>query len=1106
MNSFSLSNLNNVFNEVIQKHEYIGFKNINSHPQFFCSKEKGERLSTIFKQAHAAIQSSLKGKTSLKSSEIAHLKELQKNGELLHNRYNEATSRWIRTALKCIARYTPKILKFMLPSYFSNCMEQAESKTHQAYLNFSKLLTEKLKLPHHDPQPAKLEKEGSDIFDPNEEEQTLSPSEDEQSKEKSPQKDSEKRKDNSALNDLEKKRLRIFDSKNDDDDLALQKALAASLLQPQSTHSNSSTNANQDKPHSAQPPRKYQRRRGYSEEEVAFLQNKIPTQSTFASLFEDDDDDAELQKAVAASLDNTTPKGKNKTVTFAQPTPSSPPVEEIASNKEDATVIEASLKTIENGTKTVNNFQNRPISLSQFKKILLSLYHAIQNLAQFKRDDLTAFNSFGLDAATQEILRNKDLFVAFATGNDQKLLDLLSLTPWKAPFEEALNQKGHFVKLGIRKIPEAIALQLVDEKDRRVNEKDFQNYRGQIQIALFDLSQLNSLDACIEFLNKNSSCTPYSLVIKLPENQTLNQPLIAKLSQLKDRVNEIEILEIKEVNISSLGLVQQETFDFDQFSYLTTIMPHMTTLNLDNMPLSDDQCLKLFQLPIFNHVQSLSLQGCEALTTDILPSLSECVHLSHLSLPALKPGKLPFEKLPTFDDPFQIRFLYGASSINGAAELYRGPVIWSALFQIPLARKGAKEIFPASQKQLDPKSVAYWLECNDYQYLTPQEGIIAICADSNTKLNDDNIVEFMKKFPKTRHLGVLNCPNVTEKGVESLFAHFEKIRIRFDNKRWTGGTKTAKLVEPLSSEYIPHQKEDGLILIETDRQLQECLQYHELSNQILTGGKWALKKTLGENYLHNRISVELFHPNPQQVEELKKKKIDIHSLDFCNISLFFRTQVTEEGQEAEEPTPFHTYRDLLSYKSKYFFHQLQEGGVINHNRDIDIFNIHATPQAIQAMIQMISGTLDIYRLEWKTAADLAELIGPNNFKFPSIYYKALLNRIHAQFDFDNAEDLFTIAQQLDDQKGMELYEQNLILFLKHLEDDKESFLKISKLAKEYPLPELSAQIQYLEEIKNQQLIEEELKKQHEEEEKLSQSVVKKLQPTSVNLANLWDTL
>lgn len=234
------------------------------------------------------------------------------------------------------------------------------------------------------------------------------------------------------------------------------------------------------------------------------------------------------------------------------------------------------------------------------------------------------------------------------------------------------------------------------------------------------------------------------------------------------------------INSTTLNLSNYRSpSELEKIPHFLTKLKRLTSINLNGLPITDAQLTKWINKGYLDNIQSLHLENCRSLTTDILPVLAKLPKLAKLSLPDLPRGKLELNKLPKFDDPLKIALFYTASTVtqNIALSLYTGLSIWAAAFQIPLVRKGVDQIFGPNMTILDPKSVAYWLHANDYKKLKSQKSITTIQGDSNGALNDGNLVEFVKKFPETTTISLYNCPNITNAGIITLLKTCPKIQV-----------------------------------------------------------------------------------------------------------------------------------------------------------------------------------------------------------------------------------------------------------------------------------------------------------------------------------------
>lgn len=206
-----------------------------------------------------------------------------------------------------------------------------------------------------------------------------------------------------------------------------------------------------------------------------------------------------------------------------------------------------------------------------------------------------------------------------------------------------------------------------------------------------------------------------------------------------------------------------------QISYLLRECTQFKTFHLvGDTKITDSQFMQwIAASETLKNIKALYIDQCGLLTTDLLAPLMQLPNLKGGALPDLPPGTKPLNELPKSADPFKIALLYTTSGCTKelAAGLYEGPQIRSFLFQTPLARNGAKNVFLASQTRIDPQSVAYWLNNDAYTDLRPQPSVTTIIADDNINLNGDNLAEFAKKFPNLTEISLYNCSNVTNEAV-----------------------------------------------------------------------------------------------------------------------------------------------------------------------------------------------------------------------------------------------------------------------------------------------------------------------------------------------------
>lgn len=1278
-----LQTLHIAFSTALKDHTYVGLSK-EAPAKLESTQVKTIRLAEVFKKARYQIEEALKEKSPIKENEFAHLKNLEHDGTLIYERYKASTNSWSRFFMKCVARYTPELLKKILPSCFSNGIEKAEKKTfeeYQQYLDFLKLQT-----PNSDKDSDKIAEKALDeeeVFDA--EEDNL-PNGDDPKKEKGADNGSQKKESGNPKTPISPPKneekiplgLKSEFEDDDEDDEFLQQILAQ-------TFSENLSLSKSDKETKTVPPKK--------------------------------DDESKPEKE--------TPQPKTtliKQLQFA-----TIPADE---NKNKLEEVDLLSKAFDLCLQQLTQFNERPLTLAKFRNLLGELCRKANALTQLTPEGTQALEKCGLSEEVLAILKDAHLLASLMTGNHEKILDALSSTPWKNSFEEAVDlaQDGKQINFGVQKLGGSNTIRLDNGKGARFKEKDFQTFRGKVRVTVSDITSLNEMKELVNFLEKNEKCCPNSIVITLMEGQELNAECVQLLLKLK-RVSEIQINGVKEINFKNIGLSESEElgfvqhlgnfsfpqleniilsdqtktdwtaanfsnllslcpsfellktcyqqcstyqdisipqqlqkiqlfdthgFDSDQITHLLNQFHDLVHIDFADLKMDDTQLFDLLDHPNLLQLKSLDLKGCQSLTTDALFTLVQLPQLANLSLPDLIQGEIRLDLLPKFDNPLKIKLFYLASQLTrkNANQLYTGPQNWSAIFQIPLARLGEEKIFPSDQKRLDPKNVAYWLHDQDYTSLKAHEGIVTILADFNAKMNDDNIVEFMQKFPKVKTLSLYDCPNVTEKGIIALLqAHpmietldltncritdallldegnfnllkkmkqiivngtgissdlvelfkeqdvklsFEQTTLKItdadittdqaleellkgenltqfktidlsdcltltndmlgllldhlntdtviktaegdlvsnpqrlnaavinikgcvkitdeafvvkteeneDSSEASKSKKDLKLLESLDRMVIGEtmipslindlypkvtfQKDDEPITIQIDPELQlkECALYHALKikNFLNDSDKGQLKE-LGKRYIHNRITAELFYKNNEGTLPVILESIDIHSTDFSDISLSFM------ADETSAATEFHAHRDVLYSQSRYFINGLRPGGEMNKNENLSFVNVHATPEAAAAIMKLFYGKLSINDLNWQTAADVAELISLKNFKLSPLHYQQFLKHIHAQFTLENADELLTVAEKLDDKIGKEEYEGTLAIFLDSLDmKDQETFQTISNLAKSHGLKTLQKKVELIEEAKNNEIINKALAEQHAYDELLSQLVL-----------------
>lgn len=807
----SLESLHKEFGLALNQHAYIG-PSKNDPTQLECSKQKRLRMAEVFKTAREQIEEALQGQPC-SAKDIVHLKALQQDGRAVYERYTKSVDNLGRKILKAISYYTPQQLKPWLPSCFSNEMEDAEQEAFIEFKEYRNFIKTAILSSENQADDLKKNDNSKDSEGLEEDEEIFDPENDleEEEKKKTPESKSPKKEVKANQN-----AKHVGKAISDDDDPALQALLLKSYLESKG-EKDSSKKGNEKK---------------------------------------------DLKGFDFSNTDDIYGEATDPQTTPAISPKSAPPVPPIKDPKKIQKAINDHLEAISRNTSLLDQFAKRPLSLQKLSIVLCDIAIAMNDL--FKLDPLnsqSALGKLGIETKTLAVLKDPKLKAALDSDDKQKVLELLENTPWKAFFEEALAQKGQ-ITFGVQKIGPQKLLKLINNEGKKIKESDLINYRGQLAVAITDTKSLGALEELEQFLGKHESCCPCKLVIIINKDQQLSPEFLQILMQLKDRIAEIELQGLEEINFNDLGFLEEEVeegdisqvvqaaqhlekfvrhldsfvmpqlqkvtlsdyvkdtwsaedfsrllalcptmellkecyqscedfqdivipsqlrlidtldlreYSIDQISHLMTQFSQFTTLDLSHLPITTAHLVNwLTKTDAHSRLTNLKLEGCKELSTDTLLVLAKMPLLARLSLPDLKIGKLPIEKLPKFDNPFKINLFYTTSKATQphAMKLYTGPKDWAVVFQIPLARLGGiSEIFGTGYTQLNPKSVAYWLYQDEYKHLKPQTNISTVLADCNAGLNDDNLVEFMQKFPKARNLSLYHCPNVTNAGIVQL--------------------------------------------------------------------------------------------------------------------------------------------------------------------------------------------------------------------------------------------------------------------------------------------------------------------------------------------------
>lgn len=799
MHSSPLESLHYQFDNALKHRAYIGHSSSSNDSQTLQeTKTKQIRLSQVFEIARQQIETFLRNDSLDQKSltaHIEHLKLLQDQGKFYYLRYVKATKSWSRVFFKGLARYTPAYLKRFLPKFFSNQMAEAEKKTQQEYDNYhrslegfiTQLTRVKTLMPTGDKPKAQSPVDKEAVLNL-EEKPTSTP-------EKKPPKNTPER--------VKQDEERAF---HEDEDARLQ-----ALIFQQIQHSKKGQEGT---------PKK-----------IDIKEISVPLEK---SLKEESQEDVQADGQIQ------------------EPVPSQEEIEKL--KRQGMTAL---LNEIHEDIQVLDRFKEHPLSLMHYKKLLGKISLDMRNFLKITDENGKKSLEGIVSEEAFKLFSGTALTVALMSGNTDATLTLLQPLGWDTCYKEALGQKG-YINFGLRR-QGYVSILLSDEKNGRVQEKDFINYRGHVKLTFeADTQAENLLEELLKYLKTNAKCRPNKIEIDFVEGHGKICPLTPKLCKLlmnlSDQVAEIELNNLKEINFKTLKLSAEEELQFVQylknyhfksavnitlsdhpkkdwtpanFSTLLYLCPtlellkevyrlcptprytylppmlceakeldlsgyplehipylikqfgQLTHLNLSGLAITDAHLKQWISNGYLANIQSLKLDQCTSLTTDILQTLAKLPNLTQLSLPDLPQGKIALTKLPQFDDPFKINLFYTSSKATQkvASLLYTGPVAWAAAFQIPLARQGVAEVFASRMKILDPKSVAYWLHNDEYKKLAPQPAIKTVFADSNAALNDANLAAFVQKFPQATSLSLYNCPNVTHRGILSLLKACPQIRV-----------------------------------------------------------------------------------------------------------------------------------------------------------------------------------------------------------------------------------------------------------------------------------------------------------------------------------------
>lgn len=318
--------------------------------------------------------------------------------------------------------------------------------------------------------------------------------------------------------------------------------------------------------------------------------------------------------------------------------------------------------------------------------------------------------------------------------------------------------------------------------------------------------------------------------------------------------------------------------------------------------------------------------------------------------------------------------------------------------------------------------------------------------------------------PQRLNLAVLNlsdCSAITEEAFDGEKTDDGKINPKLlENldRIIIGGTNIKDVLKGVYPQVTFQDLEEPVTLaIDPNAQLQMCQLFYQTQDE-------AAKKELAATFVSNRIAVEIFGSacdDQGVVKEVRSHPVDTADEQFCDITLTFKTD------DAAAPSVYPAHRDVLYGRSLYFVNGFRPGGLLSKLPGLDYVNVHATPEASEAIIDLFYGRLNMNTLAWKTAADAAELAGPHIFKLPSSSKNALLDRFRSQFDPKQAEPMLMAAQKLMDKEGIKQFEFLLIACLESLgtitSANRNQFQPYANIAKNHGLAELKKKTDAIEE-------------------------------------------
>lgn len=821
-----LENLHQQFKKALDDDIYLGFK--AGDKTLVAVKTKEIRLQNVFSRASEEIKNTVEkieeNENDHKGIEgtINNLKLLKEDAEMMFFRYEKHTKSWVRWFCKCLSRYTPGVLKYILPRCFSNQIEKAEKDTKREYEDFCEFLRKKVKSMESLKEMTPQAKKEEDV-----------PKDESGSKKTIPSK-----KQTELADDKKKSPPRLSKVDEDDQEIIedvdpeLQRALVLSLSQDGDVPNISDTDKKEEKT---------------PEETLVEPAEETLVEPDQTNRFEKVELTAEelttqLQEKVTSTIDSiqnniklleghkTKPLSKRKyfqtleeihngVIFLNKHAPEKKLTDELKLDEQSIKILSNKIKLSDNAAWIGLHFKGTPW---------------IEDLIAFTKEEgsiILGSNRFGLTASNEKNERLQERDLVNYKGAIHITLSSLEKLDVMDKLLEFLNEHATClpssltILVAVRKkdtVDETLTLtpklvsKLLQLKDRipniilpglkEINFKTlFQSTAAKDKAAVEEEKKAEASEK--ETATENELLSDRELEdfihhldsFDFPAVQTLTLPdhfgamwTANTFNRLLKLFPSLELLEkcyhscskAKDVVVPQ-ALTQEEELDLSGYAIehinhlLSHIHENLQSLSLKGLEITDVELKHLIDAGYLAKVRHLDLSGCTKLSTDSLHSLTTLKGLNSLSLPNLPRGRLSLDTLPTFDDPLKIQMFYTSSKATHKIALtnYTGPSVWASAFEIPLARQGATTVFSEDHFVLDPKSVAYWLFKEDYKLLKPQTAIKMILADSNAGLTDENLTDFVKKFPNATILSLYNCPSVTNQGVAAMLKACPQVNV-----------------------------------------------------------------------------------------------------------------------------------------------------------------------------------------------------------------------------------------------------------------------------------------------------------------------------------------